>query len=261
LSGRGRFSTVGASPKKKEFIMSERAFKFPIALLITQAGKINAALTDATVGPPVAARLPTGFATAFSTLVTKVGGGPAGKALQAGATAILTKEQNGALVEMLRLMSGARRTASLAFRGNDPLLHEAFQVGEHEPQGLDEEVKRAKIILASLGTYAAQLGAEGWTTAETTALSGAIGTLTGADLDQENSKSQGPGITSVNTTDANTLYRNCLTIQNAARLQFPSTQPGNETPRARYLIGAFPPHGHSSSGDIPPDKGAPPPAK
>jgi hypothetical protein len=93
--------------------MSKREFNFPLATLIRQAGRLNSALGDATYGAAVAARLPKTFATDFGTLVTKVGGAPAAKAGQAGDTGTLTQEQNDAFIEMLRLMSAARRSASL----------------------------------------------------------------------------------------------------------------------------------------------------
>ena len=52
--------------------------------------------------------------------------------------------------------------------------------------------------------------------------------LGSVDLQQEASKAKSPGMTAVSTADANKLYRNCPSIQNAVRLQYPSTQPGNE---------------------------------
>jgi len=166
------------------------------------------------------------------------------------------------MLEMLRLMSGARRSAGYAFKGNDVVLRSEFQVGVHEPQGLGEEVKRAGLILTAANKYSAELGGEGWVATDATALQTAIAGLSGVDLQQEASKAKGPGMTSVSTVDANQLYRSCLRIQNAARLQYPSTQAGNETPRARYLIGEFPPHGGSDTGGTPPPPNDnPPPPK
>jgi hypothetical protein len=238
--------------------MPGRSFKFPLALLVKQAGRLQNALNDATIGPPVVSRLAAGFVPAFSTLLEKVSGAPAGTPSHVGDVGTLTQEQNDAFHEMLRLMAGARRTAGLAFKGNSVVLHNEFQVGIHEPQGLGDEVARAKIILAACQKYSAQLAVEGWTAQEATDLDTAIGGLSGIDLQQEETKDAGPGQTAVNIVDANLLYKNCLTIQNAGRLQFPSTKDGNETPRARYLIGEFPPHGHDDTGSTPPTPPAAP---
>lgn len=239
--------------------MSKRNFKFSDATLVRQAGRLSGALADPTVGPPVVARLPVTFVAALNTLLAKVGGEPATKAGQVGTTGTLTLAQNAAFTDMLRLMSGARRSAGLAFRGNNVVLHQEFQVGVHEPQGLDEEVKRALIIHAGTVKYAAELANEGWSAAETTQLGAATSLLSGADLLQEHSKGQGPGLTAISVVDANQLYRYCRTIQNAARLQYPSTQPGNETPRALYLLGEFPPQSGSAHdhGTTPPAGGPP----
>lgn len=239
--------------------MSKRDFTFPIATLLNQAGRLNSALSDATIGAPVLARLPAGFLAAFSPVLSQVSGAPAAKAGQVGDTATLTREQTGALHEMLRLMASARRTAGLAFRGNHVVLREEFKVGIHEPQGLGDEIARARIILASAQKYATQLGEHGWVALDATDLEAAIATLGSVDLEQEAEKAKGPSMTSLSNADANKLYKNCLSIQNAARLQYPSTQPGNETPRARFLIGEFPPHSPAdTSGTATPPAGPTP---
>lgn len=238
--------------------MSKRDFKFPLATLIRQAGRLSGALAHAIYGAPVIARLPATFATGFNTLLGKVGGEPATKSSQMGDTGTLTQAQDTAFTDMLRLMSAARRSASLAFRGNHVVLHEEFQVGNHEPQGLPDEVKRARIIHTATVKYAAELAAEGWTAGDGTQLDNAITLLSGVDLQQEMSKAVGPGLTGISTADANQLFHKCQTIQNAARLQYPSTQPGNETPRALYLLGEFPPHSGSHEGDTTPPAGGPP---
>lgn len=239
--------------------MPERNFKFPFSLLVRQAGRLHDALNDATVGPPVSGRLPDAVVSGFNQLLIKVGGAPATRAGQAGDVGTLTKEQNDAFNEMLRLMGAARRSAGLAFPGNEVVLHQEFKVGEHDPQGLADEVGRAKVILASAQKYATQLGQHGWIAQDATELETAIGTLKGVDLEQEAGKDTGQGLTAASTTDANKLYKYCLSIQNAARLAFPSTKDGNETPRARYLLGEFPPHGHSDTGGTPPTPTPPAP--
>ena len=228
--------------------MSGRDFRFPLATLLRQAGRLQDALTDATVGASVSARLPAGFAAAFGTLLGQVGGD----------TGTLTKEQDDAFHEMLRLMAGARRSAGFAFKGNPVVLHEEFQVGVHDPQGLGDEIGRAKIIFASANKYAAQLGEHGWVASDATELNTALTTLGSVDLEQEAKKADGPKLTGASTAGANKLYRNCLSIQNAARLQYPSTKPGNETARARFLLGEFPPHAPDAPPPAPPAGPTPP---
>lgn len=239
--------------------MPGRQFNFPLATLIKQAGRLKDALADATIGTPVLARLPATFQADFSALLTKVSEAPAKKSGQAGDTGQLTQDQNDALSEMVRLVAAARRSASLAFPGDKVRLREEFKVGVHDPQDLGSEIQRATVVQASSVKYATELGEHGWTAADATQLDSAINALSGIDLQQEASKAEGPGITAATNADANKLYKNCLSIQNAARLQFPSTQPGNETPRARYLIGEFPPQSGSSGDTTPPPPPPPTP--
>ena len=157
---------------------------------------------------------------------------------------------------MRRLTSAARRSAGLGLRGNHVALHQEFLVGNPSGHALSDEIADAKIIQASTVKYATELGMHGWTAADATALLTAIDGLAGVDVTQEAKKKSGLTLTQLSVADANQLYTDCLTIENAARLQFPSTQPGNETPRARYLIGIFPPHGHNPPPTTPP---TPPP--
>ena len=239
--------------------MSNRDFNFPISVLTYNASLLRAALADPTVGPPVLTRLssPT-FLTDFDTLLAKVTGAPAAKAGQMGGTGTLTLEQNDALAELRRLASAARRTAGITFKGNNVLLHEEFKVGTASGQALSDELADAKIIATSAAKYASQLAEHGWTAQDATDLAAANDTLSAADLSQETSKKTGPGMTGQANADANLLYKNTQSVQNAARLQFPSTQPGNETARARYLIGIFPPHGGNTPPPAPPTPPTPP---
>ena len=222
--------------------MPGRTFKFPLATLIRQARRLQDALADSAVGPGVSQRLPAGFAASFGTLLGQVGGTPAAKAGQMGDTGTLTQEQDDAFHEMLRLMAAARRSAGLAFKGNKVVLHEEFQVGIHDPHGLGHEIGRARIILAGANKHATELGQHGWIAQDAIELSTALDLLGDVDLEQEASKAEGPGLTAASTSAANKLYANCLSLQNAARLQYPSTKPGHETARARFLLGEFPPH-------------------
>jgi hypothetical protein len=66
--------------------------------------------------------------------------------------------------------------------------------------------------------------------------------------------------TSAKNTDAATLYENILTIQNAADLQFPASNPANAGVRGEFLLGIFPPD-HGGNHTPPPAPQQTPPAK
>src|ERR1017187_3899436 len=59
--------------------------------------------------------------------------------------------------------------------------------------------------------------------------------------------------TSVKATDAADAYEHILTIQNAADLEFPATDPANAPARAEFILGIFPPDHH-----VPPATPTPP---
>jgi hypothetical protein len=50
--------------------------------------------------------------------------------------------------------------------------------------------------------------------------------------------------TGVKATDAANAYEHILTIQNAADLEFPATDPANAPARAEFKLGIFPPDHH-----------------
>ena len=56
-------------------------------------------------------------------------------------------------------------------------------------------------------------------------------------------------------TDAADAYEHILTIQNAADLEFPATDPANAPARAEFKLGIFPPDHH-----VPPAAPTPTPA-
>jgi hypothetical protein len=57
----------------------------------------------------------------------------------------------------------------------------------------------------------------------------------------------------VKATDAATAYEHILTIQNAADLELPATDPANAPARAEFKLGIFPPDHH-----VPPAASTPP---
>jgi len=240
-----------------------RTFNFPISILISSAKRFLSALRDPIVGPPVLARLKrkaetAPFDAAFATQIDAVELGGSAQSKAKGEIGELTQEQAEAFTEMERLTSSARRTAALAFPKNDVRLRAEFQQGINEPQDFDSVLERARLVLAACQTHADALDEHGWIEADTTLLQQTIATLSGDDLVKESSKDAKLSITATRTRAANALYKSCQTIQNAARLAYPSTQLGKteglEAARARYLINEFPPRSGNGNGgnDEPP---------
>jgi len=65
--------------------------------------------------------------------------------------------------------------------------------------------------------------------------------------------------TGTKAADAADAYEHLLTIQNAADLEFPATDPTNAATRAEFKLGIFPPDHHTPPATPPPP--APPPAQ
>ena len=115
---------------------NDRNFDFPISTLLRDGNRLLGALNDAVVGPAVTRRLGATFAATFKTQFDLVENGGTSKSTAEGALGLLTKEQTQAITEMERLLSGARRSAGLAFPKGDVRLHAEFQVGAGGPQDL-----------------------------------------------------------------------------------------------------------------------------
>ncbi len=235
----------------------QRIFDFTVALLIGQAGRLLGALRDAIAGPAVQKRLKAGFDAALEAQIALVQTGGTDKSTAEGGMVELTKEQALAYTEMERLMSDARRSASLAFVKGDPRLHLEFSVGvQDQPHDLDHELQYAHTIVKGCQTYATQLSEHGWIADDTTALSDNITVLEGDPSVRDTAGDAKKRITSGRNSAANGLYRMCLSVQNAARLAYPITQVGtvaNITEnRARFLLDEFPPKGGNSTPPTPP---------
>ncbi len=89
----------------------------------------------------------------------------------------LTPVQHANLDTLQHWMNQARKTAKLAFAGQDVKLHQEFQVGVNTPHDLGSVLGRADIIIASVQNAAnlAALQLKGWTAADTTAFVAARG--------------------------------------------------------------------------------------
>lgn len=230
---------------------ASRTFNFPINTLIREAKRLLGALRDTVVGPPVTGRLAAGFADGLEAQIALVEKRTTDQSGTAGTVGTLTQDQTTSYNAMVRLMAAARRSATLAFPQATTLLHSEFQVGVHDPKDLASELGRADKILAACGTHATALTATGWVAADTVALATAIKTLGGTDDEQEATKNKKKGLTATRNNAANTLYKQCQVVQNAAELAFPDNLDETEHTvvevRARYLLETFPPRSGTSN--------------
>ncbi|MGL5018777.1 MAG: hypothetical protein ACRDBP_11630 [Luteolibacter sp.] len=234
---------------------ANRTFSFPISVLIRDAKLLHGALIDAVTGPAVARRLskknPVAgqpdivFAPLFEAQIQLVENGGIAQSGGIGKVGEMTQEQVEAFAEMERLISGARRSANLAFPDNDVRLRNEFQVGIHEPADFASEIERAGKVHAACLLHADALDDHGWLDEDTTALGGAIDLLDGGDTEHEAAKDQKKGFTKARNLAADALYKMCLSVQNAARLAHPTARAAKDettlVARNRYLLDEFPP--------------------
>jgi len=209
--------------------------------------------------PKVAARLPAGYVAATTTALGKLPGDLAGQKLAQGETGNLTAAQQLNLEKLLHCMSQARKTAKLAFPGQTVKWHQEFQIGQHDSHELNAELSRADIIIGSVQANLAALKLKGWTDADTTAFTTVRGTFPASTQVRQSGASDAMKATGTKAADAADAYEHLLTIQNAADLEFPATDPTNAATRAEFKLGIFPPDHHTPPATPPPP--APPPAQ
>ena len=123
-------------------------------------------------------------------------------------------------------------------------LRQEFQINIHDSHALGAVLGRADIILASVQTNLPALKLKGWTDAETTAFTTVRGTFPASTQTQQSGQSDVKKATTLKDADAADLYEHILTIQNAADLEFPATDPANAPARAEFKLGIFPPDHH-----------------
>ena len=217
---------------------------FPVATLSFNGNLIRAA---AQAHPEIAARLPAGYLAATTALLVKIPAYVSGQKIKKGETGLLTKAQQANLNHLLHCMNQARKTAKLSFSGQTVKLHQEFQIGAHEKNDLGSVLGRADIILASLQTPGnlAALKAKGWIEAETAAFKTVRETFPATTQTQQAGQSDAKDATTLKDTDAADLYERLLTIQNAANLQWPATDPANAGVRDEFRLNIFPPDNHA----------------
>lgn len=237
----------------------KRKFSFPLSTLLQAAGSLNDALGDIDYAAAMAERLddtaptpPVIFRTLFETALAEVRAQIQKQGSKTGDAGGLTAEQESAFAEVERLTSAARRSARLAFPSDEVKLRSEFQVGINSPYDQASIIARAGKTHSAAVKYAADLKKQGWLPADATALATALATLTGVAHDQDEALADRVQFTAELTRAANTLYKLCQACQNAARLQYPDTQPGTEAARARFLLDTFPPRDRSPAEPPPP---------
>jgi hypothetical protein len=151
-------------------------------------------------------------------------------------------------------MQQARETAKLAFPGQTVKLHQEFQVGVNTPHDLGSVLGRADIILASVQNAAnlPTLKLKAWTDAETASFVAARGNFGTVEQAQAQDKGGAKVSTTVKNQDAADLYERLLTIQHAANLQWPETDPANAGFRDQFRLNTFPPAGGNGTPPTPP---------
>jgi len=197
----------------------------------------------------VAARLPSGYLAAADTLCKKVSADVTTQKNAKGELGPLTTAQIASLKILHHGFAQAAKTAKLAFPGQTVKLHQEFQIGAHQ-NDLRSFLGRIDIVLGSLNIPAnlAALKLKGWTDAETATIQTARDAFGPAEQYRVKSISGAKGTTIQKNADATTLYENILTIQNAADLQYPATDPANISVRDEFLLNIFPPdHGGNST--------------
>jgi hypothetical protein len=227
--------------------MSTQRIHMPTAILTHNGSLIIAAAEN---HAEIAARLPAGYVAAADTLCQKVGADVSTQKTAKGELGNLTTGQIKNLATLHTCMAQAAKTAKLAFPGQTVKLHQEFQTGAHDTNDLGSYLGRVDIVLASVKN-AANLAAfklKGWTDAETTAFQAARDAFGPAEQVRTQSIGGAKDTTTTKNADAATLYENLLTIQNAADLQFPASDPMNAGVRGEFLLGTFPPdHGGNST--------------
>jgi hypothetical protein len=226
--------------------MSNHRPHFPIPTLAYNGNLIVAAGQKY---PAVAARLPASYLADAAALLAKIPADVSGQKIAKGESGNLTKEQQANLNQLLHCMNQTRQTAKLAFPGQTVKLHQEFQIGAGAQQknDLGSVLGRADIILASIKTAVnlPALKLKGWTDADTTAFTTVRGTFPASTQTQQSGQSDAKKATTLKDTDAADLYEHILTIQNAADLEYPATDPANAAERDEFRLNTFPPDNHA----------------
>ena len=218
-------------------------FHFPLPILVGE-GKLI--LDAGTAHHEIAGRLDKTYLADTATVLGNVKTQATDQKQKRGQTGVLSKAQLDKIHAFHLLIANAKDTAKLAFLGQTVMLREAFQVGVHKPHDLQSQLQRGRTVLASMqaAENVPALTSKGWTADETTALDTAISNLENDKTLLENAKDASVGSTGQKNVQADDLYNRLLTVQNAANLQWPESDPANLQTRADFRLGKFPPKDH-----------------
>jgi hypothetical protein len=238
--------------------MSTKRPHIPVPIITHNGSLIIAAAQD---HAEIATRLTAAAITAADTLCQKVSGDVAGQKTAKGELGNLTKAQTDNLNTLHQCMAQVAKTAKLAFPNQSVKLHQEFQIGAHDKNDLGSYLGRVDIVLGSVNNAAnlAALKLKGWTDAETTVFQAARDGFGPAEQYRVKSISGAKDTTTQKNADATALYENILTIQNAADLEWPATDPANSGVRDEFLLGIFPPD-HGGNHAPPPSPPQPTPS-
>ena len=220
-------------------------FHFPLPILVGE-GKLI--LDAATAHSELAARFKAGFLTGAVALLATVKLQVTGQKQKRGDVGVLTLAQLDEIHNFQHLVHLAKESAKLAFKGQAVKLTEQFFVGVNQPNDLQSQLARGRTIVASikLVANADAIAGQGWTADETTALDNIITAIEGDKTLLENAKGASLGSTGVRNASAESLYAALQTVQNAANIQWPESDPANAEVRADFRFGKFPPK-HSAA--------------
>ena len=228
---------------------------YPLSLLVGE-GKLI--LDAANAHPELAPRFKPGFLTNATALLATVKQQVTGQKQKRGNVGVLSQAQLDEIHEFQHLVHAAKETAKLAFKGQDVLLSQEFYVGVNTPNDLQSQLARGRTVLASLQlpANADAIAGQGWTAAETTALTNIITSIESDKTLLENAKGASVGSTGERNASADNLYAALKTVQNAANIQWPESDPANAQVRAEFRFATFPPKHSVADEPVPP---VPPP--
>jgi hypothetical protein len=194
------------------------------------------------------------YITETTTALGKLPADVVGQKTAKGETSILTAAQQKNLDTLLYWMMQVRKTAKLAFAGQDVKLHQEFLIGNHDSHDLPAVLSRADILLASVQSTAnlTALKLKGWMDTDTQAFVAVRGTFPASSVAQKSGQSDSKKAKVVKDTDTADAYEHVLTIQHAGDLEYPATDPANAPIRAEFRLGIFPPTHHTGNETPPP---------
>ncbi|MBV9658166.1 MAG: hypothetical protein JO295_08655 [Verrucomicrobia bacterium] len=221
-------------------------FQFPLSTLLSEARLIVSAAQDPAHRDAIAVRLGSrvpGFVNEVDALIDIIENGPLNPDEKPAAVGGMAADIDDLVHRMNDLVRGAKSSARLAFHGENEKLRNDFQIGIRKPNNLAAVIQRARIVANSCaeGHNETALSFEGWMSADTAELTDVVSALENSEAVREAGSLTRVRTTGDRNADANILFADARTIQNAASLVYPSSNPANAAVRASFRLGIFPP--------------------